>query len=252
MRWFLALLLALSLAPAARAGQAAQPAGPSAFTPAQRAEIIQIMRNALRTDPSILRDALMQLRADAEAQQEKHDTDAVQANRAALFFHPGDPVLGNPHGKITIVEFFDVRCPYCRRMRPAIQTLIAHNPDLRIVMKDLPILGPASVLGAQALLAAQPQGGYAAMQNALMREGVNVDTDTIKQAAEHAGLDWPKLRQAMSSSAVQQQIDENLRLAGKLGLHGTPALIFGNRVVPGALDAHDLQQMVNALRSATG
>ena len=250
MKPFLPLVFASLLAAPAFAAPA--PASQGSFSPAQRAEIVQIMRNALRSDPSILRDALVALRADAAAQQARQDTDLVRANRAALFANPTDPVLGNPHGKITIVEFFDVRCPYCRRMRPAIDSLIAHNPDLRIVMKDLPILGPASVLGAKALLAARSEGGYAAMQNALMREGVTIDTATLKQAASQAGLAWPRLQQAMAAPAIEQKIDQNLQLAGKLGLHGTPALIFGDRIVPGALDPHDLQELVNALRAATG
>ena len=245
------LLLASSMASLAYA-QAPSPGPSGSFSPAQRAEIVQIMRDALRTDPSILREAILALRADQQAREAHASQAALIANHAALFENPADPVIGNPHGKVTIVEFYDVRCPYCRRMRPAIKTLIARNPDLRIVMKDLPILGPASVLGARALLAAQRQGGYAAMQQALMTEGTTVDQATIEKAARAAGLNWSKLSTDMAAPAVQAQIDQNLQLAAKLGLHGTPAIVFGDQMAPGALSLSDLQQVVNALRTRSG
>ena len=133
------------------------------FTPAQRAEIVQILRDALKRDPSILRDAIAALQADEGDQQ--------RAKIAALgnkLISPADPVAGNPQGDVTIVEFFDTRCPYCRKLEPAMAELLARDHGVRLVYKDLPILGPASLLGSKALLAAQMQGGYEKLRSAIM------------------------------------------------------------------------------------
>jgi protein-disulfide isomerase len=250
----ISVMTALGLGAPARAQESLPVSGSAGatFTPAQRAEIVQILRDALRNDPSILRDAITSLRTDEQARQAQQDTKAVAANHEALFADPADPVVGNPHGRVTLVEFFDVRCPYCRRMRPAVEALVARNKDVRIVMKDLPILGPASVLGSEALLAAQQQGGYARLQSALMREGVTVDEQTVHRAALDAGLDWTRMQPVMNSDAVRKRLDANLRLAETLGLHGTPAVIFGDQIAPGALSLDDLQTVVNALRKTAG
>lgn len=241
-----ALLGLVVMLPVIASAQQSNPA--SSFTPAQRAAIIAIMREALRTDPSILREAIAALRRDQQNEDAADNSHAIAANHAAIFDAPGDPVIGNPRGAITLVEFFDVRCPYCRRMRPSIDTLLEHNRDVRIVMKDLPILGPASVLGSKALLAAQAQGGYAAMQTALMQEGVAVDLPTIERDAKAAGLNWPAMQKAMASPTLQVRLDANLQLATLLGINGTPAVIFGTHLADGALSLDDLTQVVSALR----
>ena len=131
------------------------PTQASEFTAAQRAEIVQILRDALKQDPSILREAVDALQAD----DGKNQRAALAAAKDSLV-DPADPVNGNPNGDVTIVEFFDTRCPYCRKLEPSMAELLAHDHGVRLVYKDLPILGPASVLGSKALLAAQRQGGY--------------------------------------------------------------------------------------------
>jgi protein-disulfide isomerase len=133
-------------------------AGAAEFTPAQRAEIVSIVRDALKQDPTILRDAVVALQADEGERSQA-------ATRAAIgrtqLIQPGDPSVGDPNGDVTIVEFFDTRCPYCRKMEPVMDSFLAKDQKVRLVYKDLPILGPASVLGTKALLAAQTQGAYA-------------------------------------------------------------------------------------------
>ncbi len=126
------------------------------------------MREALTSDPSILRDAVAALRADESRKQEEEARAAVDKARPALFGAPDDPVAGNPQGEVTLVEFYDLHCPYCRRMLPVTQALVAAEPRLRIVFKDIPILGPGSMLGARAVLAAQRQDGYLQLQGAIM------------------------------------------------------------------------------------
>jgi protein-disulfide isomerase len=229
-------------------GRAQQSVSAGSFTPAQRAEIVAILRDALKTDPTILRDAVLALQQDQQSKSAQASTQAIAANKDLIFSNPGDPVAGNPAGRVTLVEFFDVRCPYCRKMRPDLETLLRQNDDVRIIMKDLPVLGPASVLGAKALLAAQPQGGYLKMQQALMQEGVTVDEPAVQRAAIAAGLDWAKLKRAMDMPGVQLRIDENTALALKLGIQGTPALVVGDQLVAGVMNADELKAAVAALR----
>jgi protein-disulfide isomerase len=245
LRWLGGLMMAMAI-PAAALAQQSVPEG--SFTPAQRAEIVAVVRQALKTDPSILRDAVVALQQDQQARSAAASTQAIAANRGEIFNNPGDPIAGNPNGKITLVEFFDVRCPYCRASRPDVERLVAQDPDVRIVMKDLPVLGPASVLGAKALLAARAQGGYLKMQHALMQTGVTVDQAAIERAAEAAGLNWPALQLAMQSPGLQLRIDENLSLAMKLGIQGTPAFVVGDQLVPGAMSYDELRRAVSALR----
>ena len=242
--------LAISTTILAGPAAAQAPLASPGFTPAQRAEIVAIVRDALKTDPSILRDAVASLQQSQAQQAAAASSQAIAANRAAIFANAADPVAGNPRGTVTLVEFYDVRCPYCRRMLPVMDQLVRETPDLRLILKDLPILGPASVLAAKALLAAQVQGGYLKLQQALMAPGVTVDDASIEHAVRGAGLDWTRLQHDMGSSGIAARLDANIRLAGQLGITGTPALVVADQMVPGAVSLADLKTMVADLRRA--
>lgn len=246
-RRLLPLLAALALLAALPRPAAAQ-AKPGAFTPEQRREIVEILRKALREDPSILRDAITALQADENARESAAASSAIRANAAALTATPGDPVAGNPQGDVTVVEFYDVRCPYCRRMLPVMADLIRQDPKLRIVYKDIPILGPGSVVGAKATLAADRQGAYLRMREALMTGPAQIDLATVKAAAGKLGLDWDRLQRDMADPAIEARIQANLRLANALGISGTPAFIIGDRLIPGAVSLADLQRSIAETR----
>jgi len=239
----LILLLAGSAVPAAQ-GQSAP------FDPAQRAAIVAIMRDALKSDPSMLRDALAALQADDTRVQEAAARVAVAGSRTALTQQPTDPQTGNPTGDVTLVEFYDVRCPYCRGMLPVMSQLLAQDHGVRLVFKDLPILGPGSVLGARALLAAQRQGGYLKYQAAIMQGPPEVTETTLRTQAQAVGLDWSQLQHDMADPTIQQRIDTNLTLAQELHIEGTPAIIIGDRMIPGAMQLAELQQAVAQARKA--
>ena len=226
-----------------------QPAG---FDRAQRAEIIEIVREAMKADPSILRDAIAALQADEARAQAATARKAIGEAGPALAREPGDPVAGNPDGDVTLVAFYDVRCPYCRSMLPVESSLLAQDPKLRVVFKDIPILGPPSVLGARAVLAAQRQGGYARMREAVMKGPQQVTEDTLHVAAEASGLDWPRLRQDMDSPELLARINVNLDLAHRLGVEGTPVYVIGTKLLPGAVGLRDLQSAVAEARAAKG
>lgn len=217
------------------------------FNAAQRAEIVSIVRDALKRDPSILRDAVTALQAD-DSEQTQTATRAAIAAAAPALPAPGDPVAGNPKGDVTIVEFFDTRCPYCRKMEPVMADLLSQDHNVRLVYKDLPILGPASVLGSKALLAAQKQGGYEKLREAVMKMPPDTTLAMIQSAATKLGLDWPRLSRDMDDPSIQARIDANLRLAHELGIEGTPALVIGSDMVPGALDLAALKKVVAEAR----
>jgi protein-disulfide isomerase len=218
------------------------------FTPGQRQEIVAILREALLRDPSILRDAMAA--AEQAEQQERAGAvrQAIASQSEALFRDPADPVKGNPQGAVTIVEFFDARCGYCKQMQPAMEQLLRRQRDVRLVLKDLPILGPGSVLASRALIAAQRQGKYAELHEALMKLREEPAEPVLRREAERAGLDWARLRRDMDDAAVQARLNGNVRLAQALRIEGTPALVIGETLVPGAVDLATLERMVAEAR----
>jgi protein-disulfide isomerase len=218
------------------------------FTPEQRDEIVRIIRETLRHDPSILREAVEAAQADEGRREQESARAAIAAHKAALS-DPADPVAGNPHGDVTIVEFFDLRCPYCRRLEPTMARLLDQDRGVRLVYKDLPILGPPSVLGSRALLAAQKQGGYERLRNAIMGAPPNITTESLRANVQRIGLDWKRLQQDMDDPAVQRRIDDNLRLARELGITGTPAMVVGSNLASGAVELEELQAAIAGVRT---
>jgi protein-disulfide isomerase len=213
------------------------------FTPAQRAEIVRILREALKQDPSILRDAVDAMQAD-----EGRARQAALAAAKDRLVDPADPVGGNPNGDVTIVEFFDTRCPYCRKLEPSMAELLSADHGVRLVYKDLPILGPASVLGSKALLAAQKQGGYEKLRSAIMAAPPETTKAMIQDMAQRLGLDWKRLEHDMDDPSIQARINRNLELARSIGIEGTPALVIGNAMIPGAVEAAELRKAVASAR----
>ena len=237
---------ALAVALAAATGA---PAFAQGFTEAQRAEIVGILRDALRSDPSILREALEGLELAERRDREGAGRAAIAAHADALFRDPADPVVGNPNGAVTVVEFFDPRCGYCKRMLPVVEELLRRQRDVRWVMKDFPILGPNSVLASRALLASQKQGKYAELHDAVLKLREEPTEPVLKREAERAGLDWARLKRDMDDPAIQRRLDANGRLAQALQVQGTPAMVVGGTIVPGAVDLATLERLVAEARA---
>jgi protein-disulfide isomerase len=247
MRFVLALLLGL-IAAATASGQTAPAPGAAGFTPAQRAEIVEILRQALKSDPSILRDAVTALQAQEAKDKATAAQTAIQELGAELTAAAGDPVAGDPHGDVTVVEFYDLRCPYCRRMAPVIADLLRQDPRVRLVYKDIPILGPPSVLASRAALAAQHQGAYTRLSAALMQGTSQITEDSLRATAGAVGLDWDRLQRDMADPAIEQRLHRNLEMAHRLGVDGTPVFVIGSRMVEGAVELAQLQDAVTAAR----
>ena len=227
---------------------AAPTASAASFTAEQRAEIVAILREALRSDPSILRDAMQALQADEGARRDEATRAVIAKNRDALLADPTDPVAGNPAGNVTVVEFYDTRCPYCRSMLPSMAALLKADPEVRLVYKDLPVLGPASQLAARALLAAQRQGGYLRLQEALMQAAAPLTPEGIRAEAKRQGLDGDRLLHDMDDAATSARLEANAKLARDLNVEGTPAIIVGGKLVPGAMGLPALRAAVAEAR----
>jgi len=246
-------LLLAALLPPLLSAPAAPLNAQGSFTDAQRAEIVEILRRALVEDPSILRQAIAGFEAAEQRARAEARRSAIARNADALFSDPSDPTRGAARGDVTIVEFFDARCTYCKQMRPAMEALLRGDPNIRVVMKDLPILGPNSVVASRALLAAQRQGRYAPFQEALLALRVEPTEAILREQAQRVGLDWARLRRDMDDPAIMRRLEANLRLAQDLGIDGTPAMVILGRgaptFVPGAVDLPQLEQMVADARA---
>lgn len=223
---------------------AAMPASADSFTPAQREEIIGIIRQAMKTDPSILSDAILSLRAQADKAQAGDTAAAIQRNQASLSGAPGDHVAGNRHGDVTMVEFYDPRCPYCRKALPDLDALVTGDHKLRLVEKLIPILGPDSLLEAKAIAAAGRQDRYASFQHALMSDPGKPEIGRIRALARQQGLDVARLERDMADPALEARLRADIALAQALGITGTPSFVVGGKVIPGAVGLDDLRQAV--------
>jgi protein-disulfide isomerase len=228
----------------------AGPALAQGFTEAQRAEIISILRDALRRDPTLLREGLGALQAAEDMDRSSALATGIRAHEAALLRNPADPVRGNPRGDVTIVEFFDARCPFCKRLAGEMAELLRKDRNVRVVMKDLPVLGPASVVAARALLAAQRQGKYNEFYDRLMALRGEPTEAAMRAEAERIGMDIARWQRDMLDPAIQQRIDTNMELARALRIEGTPALIIGDAFIPGAVPLADLERAVAEVRRA--
>jgi protein-disulfide isomerase len=158
-------------------------------------------------------------------------------------------VLGNPNGKVTLVEFSDYACGYCRQSLPDVAQLIAKNPDLRIVVRELPIISPHSPEAARMAMAAAEQGKYPQFHDAMYAAG-QVDGPTIAAVAQKIGLDMDRARRVAASPTTEAEIGRNLEIAQRLGFSGTPSWIAGDKLIPGAVGFDQLSDAVKAARGA--
>ncbi|HRO16335.1 MAG TPA: DsbA family protein [Paracoccus sp. (in: a-proteobacteria)] len=172
--------------------------------------------------------------------------------RRALERDPNVPVLGNPQGDVTLTEFFDYNCPFCRKMVPVMQQLIASDPNLRVVFREWPVFGEGSEFAARAALASLGQGKYWQMHAGLMGMKGRAEEATVMRTARQVGLDPDRLRADMQKKHVSDHIQGSMDLADHMGLAGTPSLIAGDEAVFGQISLGELQAMVARARRALG
>ncbi len=254
LHWRRALMTALVLAvtlPLALAGPAAaqEQSLPGGFDSDEVEGIEQIVRDYLLKHPEVLIQSLTAYQERQRLAEDRRRQQAVIAHRKALAEDPDAPVLGNPEGDVVIVEFFDYRCPYCRRVAQTLRRVVREDGEIRLVMKEFPILGPQSIQAARAALAALNQGKYEAFHFALMSEPGDMSDPHIRRIARTVGLDVERLQEDMASEDIDAIIRRNHGLARALNINGTPAFVIGDTLVPGAIDMPTLKRLVAEARA---
>ncbi len=245
--WASALLAGLAAAPAVAYAQDDDPA--SQFTPAQEDAIRQLVRDYLMEHPEVLIEAAQAYRVRQQELQEQQARQTLVSKREELERDPDSPVIGNPDGDVVIVEFFDYRCPYCIRVAEGLRETVEDDGNIRLVMKEFPILGPESVVAARMALAAEKQGQYEELHFALMTVSGGLTEDKAFEIADDLGLDMDQLRRDMEDPKIDDMLARNYALAQALQINGTPAFVIGDEVVRGAIDMRALRQIVGQTRA---
>ena len=226
----------------------AQDAPPMSSKTAELDPFEQRVREYLLRNPEVIMEALRILQERQDAAEAEGLKRTIAERSDEILNDPEAPVGGNAAGDVTLVEFFDYNCHYCRRVAPTVVELEEADPDLRLVYKEFPILGPGSQFAARAALASQSRANTSAFHNALMQASEQVTEQTVMKIARTVGLDTEQLRSDMQDPAIQEAIARNLQLANALGITGTPSFVIGDRVVPGAVDLRTLQGLIAVAR----
>jgi len=215
-----------------------------------QSEFEQRVRNYLLDHPEVVGEAIRRLQAKQDEQDAADAKVAFKAHAGEVYRDPDSPVGGNPNGSVTVVEFFDYNCPYCKMMAPLIAQAESVDPQLRIVYKEFPILGPGSVFAAKAALAAAKQGKYETFHRALYQVRGHIDEAKVLEVAGTVGLDVDRLKADMQDKALERVLEKNEKLAQLLHITGTPGFVAGDQVTTGAMDVDALQSLIDKARSA--
>jgi protein-disulfide isomerase len=237
-RWLLPLVALVGAAIGAVAVVAYDRAAPSALGAADTARVQQVVRDYVLAHPEIIPEAMQRL-------QDRDTAKAIAAVRSDVVEPFGNAWSGNPKGDVTLVEYFDYNCGYCRAILPVIKQLTQRDPRLRIVYREMPILAETSRAAARASLLAASQGKFGAFHDALYAGGPVSDA-TIDRAARVAGLDLGQA--AAFASRADAEIARNLKIATQLGLSGTPSWVVGDRAFAGALPIEQIEAAIAAAR----
>jgi protein-disulfide isomerase len=222
----------------------------TSFDTTQTEAIGQIVREYLLDNPEVMIEVFAKLEEQQAQQEQLAAQAAIQANQDALFNDDYSYVYGNPDGDITIVEFFDYKCPYCKRAVGDIMEAADEDGNVRLVFKEFPILSEESELAAKAAMAAISQNKYMELHLALMATQGGLDEERIMRVADDAGLDVDRLRQDMQDPGLDAAIERTQDLARAIGIEGTPAFVIGGQLVPGAVSKERLLEVVEQERTS--
>lgn len=208
------------------------------------------VRQYLLDNPEVIIGALRQYEARKQAAELGEAQQLLKSRADEIYRDPDSPVGGNPKGDVTLVEFFDYNCPYCRRVAPVMLDAEKEDSNLRIVYKEFPILGPNSQFTAKAALAAVRQGKYLAFHKALMLAKGVADKSNVMKIAKKVGLDTERLKSDMKDPKIEASIKRNLELAQALRINGTPGFVVGDQFIRGATDLQTLKSVIQSVREA--
>jgi protein-disulfide isomerase len=227
---------------------AQEPSAAKADVPA----IEQIVEHYILEHPQVLIDSVRRYQEQQQAAQRLKSKESVAVNATALLQDADSPVVEPPSGSenaVTVVEFFDYLCGYCRKVEDTVEKLVAGAPGVRIVYKELPILGPGSMLSARAALAAAKQGQYRKFHESLMSGPHDVSPELIAKLAADLGLDQERLKKDMDSTEISGMLGRNQALAQAIGVESTPTFVIGRELVSGALTPDAFQSLIDKARS---
>lgn len=248
----LALLQALAVSVAfASAATSPATAAEAAFSDAQRGQIQAIIKDYLVKNPEVLQEAIAELEHRQQDAQKTAQSDALKSESSALLTSPHGSEVGNPSGNVTLVEFFDYNCGFCKKALSDIRTLEKSDPKLRIVLKDFPVLGPDSLEASKVALAVKQQISGDKLfdyHTRLLNTHGRVNGDKAVSLARDMGLDMARLQRDMAGPDVKAALQENAALGEKLGLTGTPTFIVGDEVISGAVGLDPLRQAIAGVR----
>jgi protein-disulfide isomerase len=218
-------------------------------TGTSKEEVQAIVKEYIEANPELIIKTLTEYQQNAQKNQDVEAQKTVLAKKDELENDPTSPIAGNPKGDVAIVEFFDYSCGYCKKVHPYIAELLKEDPNVKLVFKEFPILGPNSLLASQAAIAVSiiDPSKYVEFHNALMNDRVS-SKDEILKIASGLGLDTAAISTKMDSEEVTAIIEKNRKLASEIGIHGTPAFIINGDFVPGAIEYEEMKQHIKAAR----
>ncbi|HEY3841143.1 MAG TPA: DsbA family protein [Bryobacteraceae bacterium] len=224
---------------------AAQQPSPEAPAPStEKAAIEQIVRQYILLHPEVLVESMRVYQERERAEQQKRSRETVLAHLNDLQHDPSSPVTGAGPG-LTIVEFFDYHCGFCKRAEGIIQKVLADHPDVHFVFKEFPFLGTESALAAKASLAADKQGGYLKFHQALMALSGSISLSAIEDLAARQGLDVSRLKKDIESPEIKAALLKNRELGRDLGVKSTPSFVIGSELVQGVIDAAAFDRLIS-------
>lgn len=223
-----------------------------AFTPEQEKQFGNYIREYLVKNPEVIIEALQELERRRNAAKSAEVANFINLSHGTIFRAKGSPVGGNPDGDVTLVEFFDYNCPYCKKVTPGLFGMLKKDGKTRLVYKEFPILGEASVYAAKAALAVARRSPelYERFHVALLGTRGGLSESSILAAAKKVGVNVDRMKSDMNAPEIQKEIDQNKAIAGRLGISGTPAFVVGNKVLNGLQSGAALQAAVTAVRKA--
>ena len=230
----------------------AAPLQAQGFSDAQRREIEKIVKDYLLAHPEVLQEVVSELEKRQAASEADRHKEGVAKNREALFNSPHQVTLGNPQGDVTLVEFFDYNCGYCKRALSDKLDLLKTDPKLKMVLKEFPVLGPGSIEAAQVSVAARMQDRtgkkYLEFHQKLLSARGQADKARALAVAKEVGFDVARMEKDLQSPEVKTTIEEGMRLAEALGINGTPSYVIGDNVAIGAVGLAALKQHIASAR----
>lgn len=213
----------------------------SSFSPSQKTEIEAIIYDYLMKKPEVLPEAIATLK-------KRIKTQALSKNHEGLYSDSYSYIGGNPSGDVTVIEFIDYNCGYCKRALKTVVDAVADDTEIRVIYKEMPILSPASIFAAKAAMASIKQNRYQEFHTALLSTKEKLDEEKIMEIAASVSIDTKKLATDMKDPAYQEGIDKNKTMARELEIRGTPGFIIGDEVIQGAISVEDIQGYIQKVR----